>query len=73
MPKTVDDLAKDLLLGAGPIAKDLFGEDTPENRRKIYHWHEERVLPTFRFGGKLASTRSAIRAVIAELANAARD
>jgi hypothetical protein len=66
-----DFVTKDLLIGAGPIAEDFFGEDTPENRRRIYHMHEERVLPTWRFGGKLAASRSAIRATIAGLAASA--
>ena len=72
MPTLKDDFAaKDLLIGVGPIAEDFYGADTPENRRKIYHLHAARVLPTWRFGGKLAATRTALRSAIAELANAA--
>jgi hypothetical protein len=67
MPKD-DFVTKDVLIGAGPIAEDFFGKDTPENRRRIYHMHEERTLPTWNLGGKLAATRSALRATIAELA-----
>jgi hypothetical protein len=77
MPTQKDDfVTKDLLLGAGPIAEDFFGTDTPENRRKVYHLHTEKVLPTFRFGGRLAATRTALRTAITELAAnaaAARD
>lgn len=73
MPSNDDFVTKDVLIGAGPLAKDVFGADTPENRRKIYHLHAERVLPTWMFGGRLAATRTALRSAIAELANAARD
>ena len=42
----MSDLADDLLWGAGPIAKDLFGHDTKKNWRKDYHLHQKRRLPT---------------------------
>jgi hypothetical protein len=61
-----DDLANDLLFGAGNIAKDLLGADTIKNRRKIYHLHHQRLLPTWKLGAELVSRRSALRARFAE-------
>jgi hypothetical protein len=46
----MSDLAKDLLWGAGAIAKDLFGRDTKPNRRKVYHLHQKGRLPTWNSG-----------------------
>ena len=42
------------LLGAGPIAEGVLGEDTPANRRKIYYWHSQGVIPTFLWAKQLA-------------------
>lgn len=64
-----NSLARDLLIGGGQIAKEVLGKDTAENRRRIYTWHELGLLPTFRMGGQIASTRSAIHAAIAERIN----
>jgi hypothetical protein len=64
-----DDLASDLLFGAGAIAEDLFGQDTKQNRRRVYHLHQQGHLPTFRLGGEkgqIVGRRSTIRQHIAE-------
>jgi hypothetical protein len=42
------------LVGAGPIAEHMLGEDTPANRRKIYYWHGLGVIPTFMWAKQLA-------------------
>jgi hypothetical protein len=42
------------LLGAGPIAEGVLGKDTPANRRKIYYWHSQGVIPTFLWAKQLA-------------------
>jgi hypothetical protein len=59
----MSDLASDLLFGAGAIAKDLFGEDTEKNRRRVYHLHEKRRLPTWKNGDgpEIISRKSALR------------
>jgi hypothetical protein len=58
---TDDNLAADLLWGAGAIAEDVFGEDTKKNRRKVYHLHETGRLPTWRDGPTILSRRSLLR------------
>jgi len=50
-------VAADRLTGSGEIAKFWFGRDTPENRKKIYRAAETKVLPIFKFGGKLTASR----------------
>jgi hypothetical protein len=59
-----DPLADDLLLGAGPIAKFLFKEQTTKKKRKVYHLHERGLLPTFHLGAQLAARKSTLRAHI---------
>jgi hypothetical protein len=54
-------VSDDLLLGAGAIAKEVFGKDTKANRRKVYHLDEVGALPTFRLGKQLALRPSALR------------
>ena len=43
----MDGLAEDLLLGGGAIARELFGEDTRKNRRKVYGLVAAKLLPPF--------------------------
>ena len=62
-----DDLGADLLIGAAAIARDVLGSDSQKNRRKIYHLHERRSVPTFKLAGELAARRSRIRQRLAEL------
>lgn len=59
-------LADDLLVGAGDIAEEVFGEDTEKNRRRIYHLHEIGALPTFLLGKQVALRLSALRKKIDE-------
>jgi hypothetical protein len=54
-------LALDLLVQASAISTFLFG--TPDKVRSVYHIVETtNSLPTFPFGGKIAASKSAIRA-----------
>jgi hypothetical protein len=55
-----DDLA-DLLWGAGPIAKALFGKDDKKARRKVYHLFEVKRLPGWKDGAQLMSRRSLLK------------
>jgi hypothetical protein len=52
---------EDLLIGASAIAVELCGTDTASARRRVYHLHRERAIPTFKFAGQLAATRSGLR------------
>jgi hypothetical protein len=56
-------LADDIRRGAGPIAVLMFGADTPQNRRRVYHLAERpndgNVPPFFREAAILCLRRSA--------------
>lgn len=54
--------AEDMIEGAGPIAKFLFGTEDAKSRRKIYHIIERHDFPSFKIGGKLYARRSSILA-----------
>ena len=41
------NLASDLLWGAGEIAKELFGKNTKQTRRRVYYLHGRGQLPTW--------------------------
>jgi hypothetical protein len=56
-----DDLCNEVLRGAGPIAKVLYGEDNKQNRRRVYHKAETGVVPIWREGALLVTTRTALR------------
>jgi hypothetical protein len=56
------DLADDLLHGAGAIAEFL-----GVNKRRVYHLHETRVIPSFNLGNVVCARRSALRQHIARL------
>jgi hypothetical protein len=51
-------LAGDLLIGAGEIAKFLYGN--PRRRRAVYHLYETGGLPTFKLGGQLCARKSTL-------------
>lgn len=55
------ELASDLLRGAAAIAEEVLGSRSEKNRRRIYHMHERRLLPTWKEGNEIISTRSALR------------
>jgi hypothetical protein len=57
----MSDLASDLLHGAGAIAEEVFGTRSEKARRRIYHLHQKRRLPTWKEGPEIMSTKSAIR------------
>jgi hypothetical protein len=61
------------LVGGGLIAELLYGEDTPENRRRVYYLHEQGVLPTFFWGKQLALVPADLRNRIDELKAEARE
>lgn len=65
------DLANDLLRGAGAIAEEVLGSRSQKNRRRIYHMHQKRLLPTWKEGNEITSTRSAIRQHYSEKQRAA--
>jgi hypothetical protein len=60
---------QDLLRGAGEIVTELYGADTPANRRRLYH--EQNRWPLFRLedDGVLYALRSRLRSFIAAKAN----
>jgi hypothetical protein len=62
-PPQGESLAGDLMLGAGPIAFFLYGEDTDETRRDVYR--NPMGLSFFRHGALLAALKSTLRAEIA--------
>ena len=55
------DLASDILRGAAAIAEELFDSRSIKHRRKVYHLHSRRMLPTWIEGHQVVSTRSALR------------
>jgi hypothetical protein len=61
------------LVGAGPIAELMFGEDTPENRRKVYYLHGQGVIPTFFWAKQLALVPGDLHDRIQELKAEARE
>lgn len=56
-------LADDLLEGAGPIARFVYGDE--RKRRQIYHLAEAGHLPVFRLGTKICARQSTLLAWIA--------
>ena len=55
------DLASDVLRGAAAIAEELFDRRDQKHKRKVYHLHLRRQLPTWLEGNQIVSTRSALR------------
>ncbi len=53
-------LADEVLRGAGEIAKFWRGRDTKQNRRAVYHAHEEGYIPTWKEGDQIVTTKSAL-------------
>ncbi len=56
-----DTLADDLMVGAKPIAKFIFGNDDKKSQRRVYHLAEnaeENRLPFFWIGVNLAARKS---------------
>ena len=50
------DLASDVLRGAAAIAEELFDNRSQKFRRKVYHLHSRRALPTWIEGNRVVST-----------------
>jgi hypothetical protein len=55
---TPQNLADDLLNGVGEIANFYFGQDTPENRRKVYRRAKNGQIPIFRDGILIKARKS---------------
>jgi hypothetical protein len=53
-------LADDLLVGAGEIARFIYGDDSEPNRRRVYHAASKREFPTFKLNGAVSARRSTI-------------
>ena len=65
IPETpTEPTASDLLRGAGAIVTELYGSDTPANRRRLYH--EQDRWPLFRLedDGVFYALRSRLRAFV---------
>ncbi len=67
----VDELAPDILRGAGDIAKFLFGDRG--SKRQVYHLAQTQCLPTFRLGSTLCARRSTLLKWIADQEAVAAD
>lgn len=61
---TASNINQDLLRGAGQITAEIYGEDTPANRRRLYH--EQGRWPIFRLAddGIMYALRSRIRSLL---------
>lgn len=59
-----DNVADDLMQGAGKIALFLFG--SKEQARKFYYLEEKGEIPTFRLGSTICARKSTIRSWIEE-------
>jgi hypothetical protein len=58
----MSELSEDLLWGARAIARELRGKDTKSARRKVYHLHELKLIPTWKVGPELVTRRSLLAA-----------
>lgn len=63
-------VASDLLLGAGPIALFIYGEDTPDTRRNVYR--NPFGFSFFKHGAIIAALKTTIRAELTEAQQAAQ-
>jgi len=63
---TDNPLGEDLLRGARPIAKFVFGIDSNCNCHQVYRLAERGVLPVFRLGKTLCARRSTLRSFVEE-------
>jgi hypothetical protein len=57
----MDDLSTEVLRGAAQIAKVMFGSNTRQNRRRVYHKAENGLVPIWREGAELVTTMTALR------------
>jgi len=55
------EFSKEILRGAGAISKVVYGANTQQNRRRIYHKHETKQLPTWMEGNQIITTLTALR------------
>ena len=56
-----DTLAEDTLQGAGALALFIYGEDTPQNRKKIYYDHDTGKRPIGKRGLLLYASKRVSR------------
>jgi hypothetical protein len=64
MEAAMETLGDDLIIGASDLAQFLFKDRA--KRRKVYHLHERRLIPTFKIGPELAGRRSTLLRHFAE-------
>jgi hypothetical protein len=64
-------IADDLILGAKPISRFLYGDVDPANVAKVYR--NPAGFSFFRHGGELAALKSTLRREVAEIERQARD
>jgi hypothetical protein len=57
-------IAGDLLRGASEISKFFYGEDSLQNRKRIYHLADSGTFPAFRMGGIVCARVSTLIAYI---------
>ena len=54
-------LADDLLWGARAIALEIFGDDQPEQVRKVFYLLERRLVPAEKLGSQWVGSRQRVR------------
>ncbi len=58
---TDNALCNDLLVGAQAVAEEIFGSSARKDVMRVRHLARTRAIPTTMFGGKIATTKSALR------------
>ena len=71
MSADLPPIADDLILGAKPISRFLYGDDDPTNVAKVYR--NPAGLSFFRLGGEVAARKSTLRTEVAEMERQARE
>lgn len=61
-----DNLDDDILRGGRPIAKFVYGDDSPANLQQVYRLAEMRKLPVFRLGKTICARQSTLRGFVEE-------
>jgi hypothetical protein len=61
MTNAMTELFKDLLFGARSIAREVFGDDSRQSVRKIYHLAATGQITTRKKGAELIASRRQLR------------
>jgi hypothetical protein len=61
-----DNLGDDILRGGHPIAKFVYGDDSPASLQQVYRLAEMKKLPVFRLGKTICARRSTLRGFVEE-------